>query len=233
VVASVIATPRPTIDRIAAIALLGVASLRVSRLAPLWFAATTVLLSPTFVVWSRRVPERWKQLYAPSPAALRLTAIPILCAAAASAVAVARNGGCVRIDGDWIPDRVAGRALANAGARGTIVTWFDWGEYALWHVAPELRVSIDGRRETVYSDEVLANHDELYAGTAAGIDYLRRLAPTYIWLPASLQTLRAQLRSQGYRVDLETRESFVAARLDAPVIPFSRDEPPAGCFPGP
>ena len=28
---------------------------------------------------------------------------------------------------------------------------FDWGEYVIWHLGPQVRVSVDGRRETVYA----------------------------------------------------------------------------------
>jgi len=31
---------------------------------------------------------------------------------------------------------------------------FDWGQYAIWHLGPEIQVSLDGRRETVYSDSI-------------------------------------------------------------------------------
>ena len=48
---------------------------------------------------------------------------------------------------------------ALKGARpGHLVTYFNWGQYALWHLGPALKVSMDGRRETVYSDRRLAEH---------------------------------------------------------------------------
>jgi len=31
-------------------------------------------------------------------------------------------------------------------------TFFDWEEYAIWHLAPRVGVGMDGRRETVYPD---------------------------------------------------------------------------------
>ena len=224
---------RPPMDRLAMIAMLALAALRVSRLAPLWVAVAIVLVSPTIIAWSSTVPASWWTPHAPSRAAAWLTTIPIMCVALFSAREVVQIGGCVPIAGDWIPDTVAGRALSDAGATGTIVTWFAWGEYAIWHVSPSLRVSMDGRRETVYSDDVLAKHDELYDGTPAGMAYLRRLNPTYVWVPDSQTRLREQLQKEGYRFDVDTGLSYVAARADAPVIPFSSGHRPASCFPGP
>jgi hypothetical protein len=42
--------------------------------------------------------------------------------------------------------------LARSGVAGNLAVDFDWGEYVLWHVGPRVKVSVDGRRETVYSD---------------------------------------------------------------------------------
>lgn len=44
--------------------------------------------------------------------------------------------------------------LSRSRAVGNLVVPFDWGQYALWHLHPRLRVSIDGRRETVYPDSL-------------------------------------------------------------------------------
>jgi hypothetical protein len=44
------------------------------------------------------------------------------------------------------------RLIAASGVRTNMATEFAWGEYALWHLGPGVKVSTDGRRETVYSD---------------------------------------------------------------------------------
>lgn len=38
--------------------------------------------------------------------------------------------------------------------KGNLATEFSWGEYVLWHLGPRVKVSIDGRRETLYSEEI-------------------------------------------------------------------------------
>jgi hypothetical protein len=134
--------------------------------------------------------------------------------------------------GEWIPDRPAGRSLVEAHVQGRLVTWFDWGEYAIWHLSPSVRVSLDGRRETVYSDVVLKHHDEMNAATAEGLVYLQTLDPDYVWLPASLVKVRVWLATHGYRIDVLTPRSFVAVRADKPRVQLS-DGPLANCFPGP
>lgn len=44
--------------------------------------------------------------------------------------------------------------LKDSGLSGNLVTHFGWGEYALWHLGPRIKVSVDGRRETVYPEKI-------------------------------------------------------------------------------
>ena len=61
---------------------------------------------------------------------------------------------CVRIDPSFIRFPVrAVELMKRAEVRGNVATFFDWGEYIIWHLSPNVRVSIDGRRETVYAPE--------------------------------------------------------------------------------
>ena len=62
------------------------------------------------------------------------------------------------------------RFIRDHQLRGRMVTYFDWGEYAIWHLSPRVRVSLDGRRETVYSDRRIADPDRSSGpGPAQGI----------------------------------------------------------------
>ena len=220
---------RPPLDRLATIALLGAASFRVERLSPFFAVVSLILLSET-------VRDRWPLTASSLIGMPRRSAGTLAAACAAvvlmSAAITARAAQCIPITGDWIPDRLAGRALVEARPSGRLVTWFDWGEYAIWHLSPSARVSLDGRRETVYSDAVLRNHDEMNAASPAGLTYLETLDPDYVWLPSSLTVLKDWLDEHGYRIDISTDRSFVAVRDDQPVVRLS-DAPLASCFPGP
>jgi hypothetical protein len=158
--------------------------------------------------------------------------IGVAALAAVSCAAVLRTGSCIVVTGEWIPDGAAGRALTASGAAGRLVPHFAWGEYAIWHFAPRLRVSIDGRRETVYSEAILAGHEALEAAAPEGLTFLQQLDPTYVWEPANLTMLRDWLATHGYRIDVQTDASFVAVRSDQPVLERVAGEPRA-CFPGP
>ena len=87
------------------------------------------------------------------------------------------------MDGEWLPEPDAVPAIKEHRLRGRMLTWFNYGEYAIWHLWPEIRVSNDGRRETVYSEAVRQAHATIYADKEGGFDALRRFNPDHVWLP--------------------------------------------------
>ena len=48
--------------------------------------------------------------------------------------------------------------LSINDVQGNLLLPFDWGEYAIWHLYPACRVSIDGRFRTVYPESVIKDH---------------------------------------------------------------------------
>ena len=66
------------------------------------------------------------------------------------------------------------RFLRAQGAHGNLAVPLDWGGYALWHGAPDVRVSLDGRFATVYPPRVVEDNFAFYRGDA-GIDAARLL----------------------------------------------------------
>jgi hypothetical protein len=230
VLACVFATKRPPVVFLVIAFVLAVASFRVERLSPFYVVATLIFLSPTLI---SRWPSRFRRFDPIARPTARLLSGVLLGVCLVFAVVTAKAASCITIGREsWVPDRVAGRALADALISGRMVTWFDWGEYAIWHLSPAIRVSLDGRRETIYSNEVLKNHDEMNAGTPQGLAYLQSLHPDYVWLPASRTKVRSWLTTHGYRIDVDTPRSFVAVRASLPVVRVTAGPLPA-CFPGP
>jgi hypothetical protein len=43
--------------------------------------------------------------------------------------------------------------IKDSKVTGNLATEYNWGGYAIWHLGPDIKVSIDGRREMVYSPE--------------------------------------------------------------------------------
>jgi hypothetical protein len=59
-----------------------------------------------------------------------------------------------------------GQITHNSAERGraNVAVHFNWGEYVLWHAGPRVKVSMDGRRETVYSDAVYHDNTLFFDG---------------------------------------------------------------------
>ncbi|MES1255875.1 MAG: hypothetical protein ABUS56_09720 [Acidobacteriota bacterium] len=204
------------------IAWLAVMSLLVTRLLPIFGLVAVCNLAHAWQSGASVQPAR------PRPAGLALVDVSIV--AVVCGFLLLEPSRCLRIEGPWTPDLDAASALASTTAAGRLVLPFDWGEYAIWHWGPRLRVSMDGRRETVYTDEMVRTQSAVSHGLGEGVAFLARTRPEYVWLPvATAAASRTWLESHGYRVDVETRRSFIATRGDLPAL---RPGPAlSGCFP--
>jgi hypothetical protein len=102
-------------------------------------------------------PKRWVPSLAPLAATVLLVALFL------TGAAVAWRHRDLGLRMTVPPDRypvAAVRVLERSKISGRLAVYFNWGEYALYHLHPRIRVSIDGRYETVYPDDVVrANWD--------------------------------------------------------------------------
>jgi hypothetical protein len=212
------------------LAMLAYGGLQVMRIGPLFLLAALMLTSP---VLARRWPlapasSVSRRTMAENLVGVMMVAIPAFVALRVGAFAL----GCIpplpgaRVD----PAPVVSLKAAEPGR---LVTSFNWGEYAIWHLGPRLLVSIDGRRETVYSAARLADDQAIVTGQPSGLAVLDDWRAEYIWLPVSSETTRAWLAENGYRIDIQTARSFVAVRDDLPRLPRLREVAVAQtpCFP--
>lgn len=140
--------------------------------------------------------------------------------------------------GQWWPEPAAIEFIESNRLAGRMITFFNWGEYGIWHLAPSVKVSIDGRRETVYSDAVVAGHFHFYEGTKDGISYIESVQADYAWLPAAMPGASA-LRQNGWEAIFEGGQSVILAGRHVPrrggsiVVPSSTPDQTTRCFPGP
>jgi hypothetical protein len=208
---------------------LAYASLRVARVSPLFTEVTVTLLGPLIAVrWPHKATKP-----APLSRADTIVVAAMCLLALGGASWMGRSSlSCVSIeDSPAMPDRAAASLLESAEP-GRLVTFFNWGEYAIWHFGPALRVSMDGRREAVYSDARLAEHDAILFGTPAGFETLQEWRPEYVWLPASSGATRDWLAAHGYRIEFNSPRSFVAVRQDLPPLKVGAPTTTGACFPG-
>ena len=119
---------------------------------------------------SFRLSPSSQGLVATALAALALIQVGLLSAR------VWRTGGQVVYAADEYP--VGALAyLHEHDVHGNLALPLDWGGYALWHVAPAVKVSLDGRFATVYPPRVVADNFAFFRGDG-GAD-AARLLDTY------------------------------------------------------
>jgi hypothetical protein len=207
------AARRSAPNRLARVVVLGIlafAAVRVMRMGSLYVVSAAILLPPFLPSAIRVRPARAASPH--SRWAPLVLALPLLL----SLVAAARIGSfslsCLPSSlGPWAADAAVKDVLAGAPP-GRLVTSFDWGQYAIWHLGPRIRVSVDGRRETVYSQAHLLRHDEVVRGTPEGVATLAGWAPDYVWLPQSRSETKQWLLNNGYQTAIETERSYLMAR---------------------
>jgi hypothetical protein len=221
-------SPRMRWPAFAVLLMLGYSSFQVERLVPFFVVAAAVFASaPARERWPARPQGR------PLSAGDRRIAAGFAAALVAAGLwIVVRSTQCVSVAGDWVPDSAGAAVLARAQP-GRLVTFFDWGQYAIWHLGPRLRVSYDGRRETVYSPKRRVDHDALLRGTDAGARLLAEWNPESVWLPAWNPAAKGMLDRAGYRLEPSGAASLVASRRDLSPLssPVAAESSGRRCFP--
>ena len=227
-IAALLRPPRLPFERAAALAGLAYVASQVHKFTPLFVELTVLFLAP--------LARAHFPAGAPAPTATltfrRANAVALGVIAVMVAVTSWPRLQCLPSSADWRPDATVARALLDTNPVGRMAVWFNWGEYAIWHFGPRLKVSFDPRYDLVYSPETIDEQENVARGTPKGTAFLARTRPEYIWYPQSKTELRAWVPDNGYRIDVETGESFLAVRSDLQVV-----RQPAvqtfGCFPAP
>jgi hypothetical protein len=150
--------------------------------------------------------------------------------------------GCIRIDTNYFayPARAVA-LLKQSGVRGNMAVPFDWGEYVLWHLGPGVKVSIDGRRETLYSDEAYRQSLDFEHGRGVW-NALLETSPTDLVL-ARNESPAANLlgRTNGWIPLYQDTFCVIFARAGLPgldqimktPVPLLTDNAAGLCFPAP
>ena len=216
------------VSSIAIVVMLGIASFRVARIVSLYAVAVGFLLAPYArshaIVRTQPLPRTIREW--------RAAAIVYLSIVSLSVTLLGRR---VTMDGDWLPEPEAAAYVSTHHLHGKMFTWFNYGQYAIWHFWPAIRVSMDGRRETVFTEELRAAHRRIYDNAPEAVDEISRLNPDYVWLPVDLPVVK-RLEAAGWlplfrgpRSTILGHAGATATAAAAAPIPNPQPRP----FPGP
>jgi hypothetical protein len=197
-------------------AFLCLATLMVSRFDAFYALAVVMLLGPCL---------GGTAALRPLPTSGRAMALAAFAAVAAVGM-LAERSSCIEIRTAPEPEATAYASRLN----GRMVTFFDWGEYAIWHLAPAIHVSIDGRRETVYSDAMTRSHIRIYTNAPEAVELVEALQPDWIWFPRQW-VVNSRLEAAGWHVAFRGPVSVILGRKPGAFTEVQTDIA-RRCFPG-
>ena len=204
------------------------------RHAPLFALSCGVFGADALAQLGRSEGDAQRPSPAPARDPRRWVAAMFLASAVALIAGSSRHLSCIAVDSRFPVAAVS--KLENSGASGNLVVFFDWGEYAIWHLAPRLKVSMDGRRETVYSEDVYWEDHRFTFGNDPWDDVLRTRPADLALVPRTLAVYNLMKLESGWHLVFQDRRSALFTREDyagrdaverAPVTP----PPVPGCFP--
>src|SRR6266567_3427096 len=203
---------RPTFlepRRVLVVLALATGSFFVNRLLG-FFAIATVSLFGAAIVGARQLQPATTDSAGHRGGRAAAFAIGVIMMACAF-VALTVNVGCVHIDARTTPEPEAVTVLQRQPGGSRLLVWFDWGEYAIWHLGPRIRVSIDGRRETVYSGRLQERHLRFFFDSPGGAGLPREINADYVWIPPNLPGA-SRLRAEGWSLLYVGEKSVIFGR---------------------
>lgn len=208
------------------VAVLGGLTLRVGRIDAFFAIAVVMLLGP-YLGRARAAGER---AAAPRRGWGGRAAVVVIGVAVAAAIAAGAGARvtCIAVTDGPEPEAVV--FLERYAPTAKVLTYFGWGQYAIWHLGPRLRVSMDGRRETVYSDALVRAHLRLYDDEPQATTLVDRLRPDLIWLPARLPVV-ASLERRGWKPAFRGPTSVILDRGEPRAPVLVRGTAARRCFP--
>ncbi len=109
--------------------------------------------------------------------------------------------------------------LRESGASGNLAVFFNWGEYVIWHLSPQLKVSFDGRRETVYSDKIQEENWRFVEGREDWDTILMRYDTNLALVPKTYPVFNLLKLSPGWVLVYKDSVSGLFAREGSSLIP--------------
>ena len=209
-------------------AILGLLALKVVRLDVSFAVAAVIMLGPLLAGLGS---ERFRLSRRPSRSDLAVVGLLMAVGLSVASFFAYRTASCLPIEGERevMPEPEAVLFVQRNHLGGKIVPWYNYAHYAIWHLAPALKFSYDGRRETVYSEKIREAHLRFYRGEAP--TYPRELGADYVWLPKGLPAV-ASLPDEGWVPVFQGSRSVILARQPGAYESVGRFSGPR-CFPGP
>lgn len=91
-------------------------------------------------------------------------------------------------------------AAVGERLEGNLAVPFNWGEYAIWHLWPQCRVSMDGRYETAYPQATTEMVEQFFDGTGDWRALIDRQPTDHVLAPAEARVNALLEQDGGWRL---------------------------------
>jgi hypothetical protein len=122
----------------------------------------------SFIITGEHIWDAWDRIRPQKPAKKQISVLMVNLPIILSIILIllsAFRGITIKVNNSSYRYPVANVSfLKEVGVKGHLATEFIWGEYVIWHLGPEVKVSIDGRRETVYPNDVYKKYLNFHVG---------------------------------------------------------------------
>lgn len=103
------------------------------------------------------------------------------------------------VSSDYYPTKAIQWMKTN-NIKGNILPHFEWGEYLIWSCYPDCRVAMDGRYETVYTDNVHKEYFDFLYGRDGWNIFLRKYPHDIVLLKAGIKTHALMINEKDWRL---------------------------------
>jgi hypothetical protein len=134
---------------------------------------------------------------------------------------------CIAVEPERYPI-AAVTTLKAAGATGRIATFFDWGGFVLDTLGPQLQVSMDPRRETVYGPEAYGINEQFTLGLGEwDAVLLHEPRPDLALVSKAFPTFNLMRSHPGWSLVIEDQAGGLFVRDESPVAAAVKRAAPA------
>jgi hypothetical protein len=171
----------------------------------------------------------------PAPLAPRRRSQEVLVGAIALTMAVSTGLFSTGLPDSFPQPRGAVAFMHAHGLRGNVLCDFGWGEYLIFHLAPESKVFIDSRYDMVYPQKVLADYFDFFFDGPRATAVLIAYPHDFVLIPPAAPVRALMERRPEWKLVYSDSDAMLFARSDSPAarldgVPI-RGVPPQDTFP--
>lgn len=151
----------------------------------------------------------------PAPPAPRTRFHEALVGAIALAIALATGLFSPSLPDGYPQPRGAIEFMQARGLHGNVLGDFGWGEYLIFHLAPESKVFVDSRYDMVYPQAVLADYLDFFLARARAAAVLDAYPHDFVLLRTGSPGYGFMMAQPGWRIVYRDKTAALFARADS------------------